>query len=216
MLQSTRGLKAVCVTDPGLYKKGLGDTAIIDYAKTRDFKIIEPILSKPEPPTIYHCRPLSRSVKHRFVDVLPTDEAKYTAAFKYGIVQVDNMRGVDGVRQSFAPSDTADGMDGTKVSVLTEREMDLFYDVEVMEIGRYIYEASSLAPWHVGCYRLPPSLLEIWTAVLQSADANQSTASPTNAKPSGTGSEGKAGTPQGQPLDESKSANPMDANAEAA
>ena len=206
MLQSEKGLKAVCIFDPAIAAQ-LKAGGLMEYAQTRDFSIIEKAIDPTDLPTIYHFRRLPRSIKHNLVDVLPSEEGKCCAAFRYGITHIENMRKEDGTRRELTPTGKTPTAD-SEIRTLTDEELELFYDCERMEIGRYIYEASHFAPWLKKVYRVPPISLETLTLITMSVDANPSTVSPIKDRSSDTTSQDGEVVPPNSQSDESKSDTP--------
>ncbi len=188
-MQSTKGLKAVCMFDPAV-AAAVPQDELIAYARSRKYDDIKHYIKKGSEPPFYHYRLLSRSVMDRFVDTQPSDEGKAVAAFQYGLTRVDMKRENDGVRVNWAPTGKTGTPDG-EIPTLTDREMgpDVFSRIEQVEIGTVIYNASNLPQWIERGYPVPGSSLSLWARVAPpSVGASQSTAPQSNTKPSASGS----------------------------
>ena len=182
-MQSTKGLKTVCIFDPAI-AKAVPAEELIAYARSRKYADIEKYITKGDPPAVYHYRRLSRSVMDRYVDVQPSDEGKSAAAFQYGLLSVDMKREDDGTRIAFAPTGKTSTPDGD-IPTLNDKELALFSRAEHVEIGTVIWNASFLPPWFAQPYPVPGSSLALWARTAPpSAEANQSTVPQSNPAPS--------------------------------
>jgi hypothetical protein len=188
MLNTTKGLRAVCIFDPSIAQAGT--KVLMEYARSRDYSALEPHIKKGELPTIYHFRRLSRSVMDRFVDLHTSGEARWVAAFQYGVTQIDKLRQEDGTRIDWKPTGKTATPEGD-IPTVSDEEMNagIISRHEYFEIGRVIYDKSCLPVWLAPAFLPPPTSLELLTRPGLSVGASQPTAPLSNSEPSDTGSQ---------------------------
>lgn len=214
MMQSNKDLKAVLIFDPALAGK-VPPEEMIEYARTRKIKLVEPYLNGGDKPAIYYYRRISRSVMDRFVDVQPSDEGKAVAAFQYGLLRVDGKREDDGARINWEPSGKINTADG-EIRTLTSAEMDTFSRAEQVEIGNVIWNASFLPAWIERGYPVPPSSLALWTrAGVPYVAVSLPAVAPNSSAPLAPAAAPQALTDKSNETTESKSGDRMDAIAQA-
>ena len=177
-------IKAVVTFDPAIDTERMSVDQMLQYTKTRDFKLISPFL-KPNEATIYNIREIPRSL---FTQVLQyADEGpRVREAFRLGVESVDNLYQEDGVR---LPSFKGQGKESTRdgnITVISEEELDRFAPAEVQEIGLVAFWHSFLPRRIAASYLLPRLSLDILTRQgFLSVDASQTGASPNSSKPLG-------------------------------
>jgi hypothetical protein len=116
-------------------------SVMADYAVHRD----ESRLTMPADvrPTKFRCRALSRD-QRRLVDESSSPNSKRMLAFRYGLVEIVDVRGSDDAYTTFVPN-RASAKDGLTPDVLDAIESLGFGDVDFWDVGSAIMARSFLA-----------------------------------------------------------------------
>jgi len=187
MREST--FQAVSTIDPAIDTERMTLGEMLDYIKTRDFKMIEPFIRPGQDPTIYTVG----EVPHEYWDsyVMAGSEAERPLrAFRCGLLSVRNLYSRDGVKSNWAP------ITNGKAHVMSDQDCARFSPAERQEIGEVIFSHSFLHPRIGADFLLPPMLADI----LGRQEFRLADASPTDAA-SNSGEPSSASTPHPEKTD---------------
>lgn len=202
----------VSARDPAIDNERVTYREIGEYIKTRDEKLIAPMLRAGAVPTKYTVREIPTDLWMRFVESVPEGPEQWARAFQAGVEWVDGLVQADGTRL-----DRLQGANGDRA--MTDQMLNRFRPSEVREIGQVVWAHSFLAR-STKCSFVPQDsfLAILLDRQFRPADASQTTPAPSSGEASSAEATEKAPQP---PTDhtsahtESASASPTAATAQA-
>jgi len=165
-------LKVVRIFDPAFSNDDGAASSVAEYAQTRDFDKVAPLLRPGAVPVIFHVQGAKRSAWTLIRDT-PGEGAQVQAAFRHCVKRVENYPGLGPV---WTPSGAS----------MTEDELDLFAIADLEEIGAVAFQETHLPKVPGRRFRPSPLSLSAWVATAsarQSADQSPEAAPPSNEKP---------------------------------
>ena len=180
--------RVISVLDPALdTEHQLTVEQSLEYARTRDFTLVDGKWVPGEEPTIFHVREIPNKKMETYVMAVGGDDKssealRFMRAFECGVYAVDNLVGDDGVKlPRWEPANRRNGQ-----ATMTGDECYRFSANERLEIGSVVYAHSFLHRKIAAYYQLPSSVLEHWAqrAYLPAAPSQTTASVPSNEKPS--------------------------------
>ncbi len=139
-MDSRKLFPVICIADEAIDP----DNSDVDkYSRERDPSLLKFLPG--ERPAIFHTIRLPTSVVLRSVERMNTEAEKFTMAFMFGVVKVENFV-EEGRREPYtwAPEETIATPSAGKLSAITEEEMNLFTPAEILDVGSVIYQRAFL------------------------------------------------------------------------
>lgn len=164
-------IEVICVHDPAIDTKSMTVEQMMEYAKTRDQKVLRMVPGVA--PTVFHCREVPQALWTSYIMGGGTEAELLERCFLAGVERVENLFGRDGVciPDWQPPRDSEDRM---------QREsLKRFAPAEVLEVGQAIWQHSFLPPRIAPTYRLPHTCL----AALMGREFRPADASPSERDP---------------------------------
>ena len=133
---SNLSFDVVCMYDDAIVENVEDGAMLAKFAVERDLSLLD--LPADAKPTVFKCRSLSRDVRRKIRDL--GDETQNELAFRYGVVEVQNLRREDGTIESLTlprhkPTDA-----------LSDEVLDSLGipDVDISEVGSVVRTRSFL------------------------------------------------------------------------
>jgi len=179
--------KTVSVLDPLLDTESISVAEIVEFAKSRDYALVDGKWKPGDKPTIFHCREISHDLMEKYVKSVSgskdeAEEETYRRAFECGVYLAENVVGNDGVNlDRWEPAKKRNGK-----PMMSAEESYRFSWNERQEIGAVVYAHSFLHRKIALCCQLPSSVLALLGhREYRHADPSPTTAlAPSNETPS--------------------------------
>lgn len=147
--------KVVSVLDPAIDTERMPTAAMHEYMTTRDVRKLQPYFKPGVKPTEFHVREVPHELWETFVMGGQNEAERYRRAFMCGVERIDELHQNDGSTiSSWTPP-----LDG--VGVMKPDAVVRVSPQEREEIGAVVWYHSFLARRIDGCFRVPPSSLEL-------------------------------------------------------
>lgn len=165
----TKPTKVVATVDPAVDLLAMASTYtnpnendFARYLRDREFSLVK--LHPGMKAAVFHIRRIPTSVYNTYVGEAISERQLYHRAFQMGVTQVDSLVDNDDVTHaSLVPTGSRQTPAG-EIKIWTDREMELFNHLFIIEVGHVANELSCLLKGNELNCRLPLSLPDVLAA----------------------------------------------------
>lgn len=193
-------MRVVSVFDENIDYSRIDRATLIEYRDSRVAAKLPP--AKPGAKlTVYTLRPLSRYLAIHYVHAQP-EHTRDMYSFQLGLERVEHLVQIDGtVSPLWMPTTQLQSPTGP-ITIVNERELELFNLAVIQEIGALVYQLAFLGRTSGAWWRLPHSYRDEWDAqVVRHADNLAPTSALPSNEPREEVSQISSASPGGEPTD---------------